>query len=109
MAAGAAQQKNPCEEKKDGGNPKVVEVSIRPAQPEMQDEINERRMVMLAGTGKGKGQRRAYRMGCGVQDFGLVINERDRVVGGNQPDTQQEQRDHLLRNFVRFAWAGRHD
>jgi hypothetical protein len=88
MPTGTSQQKNTCQKKKDGGHPEVVEVSIRPAQPEMKNDVIERRMFMLAGTGKEKGKGSSYRIYRGAQDLGLVVNERYGLIGGNKSNAQ---------------------
>ena len=106
MAAGASQQKKSREEKEHGWNPKIVEISSRPAQPEMEKDVIEWRVLVPAGAGKKLGERRSQRIRSDAQDDGLVINERHGVVGGNQTDPQQEQGDHLLGDFVWFASGG---
>ena len=109
MAAGAAQQKKPRQKKKNRWNPEIVEVSSRPAQPEMENDFIEWRLPGHAGAGKEKAEHVSERIRRGAQDRGFAVEERRGVVGGNQPDTQEQQRDHLLRDFVRFALADRHD
>src|ERR1700674_316656 len=109
MAAGTAQQKKSRQEKKNGWNPKIVEVPSRPAQPEMENDFIKWRLLGLACAGKEQGQRRSQRIRRGPEDRGLAIQERHGVVGGNQTNTKQKERDHLLCDFVRLALAGRHD
>jgi len=109
MTAGACQQKKSREKKKDGWNPKKVEVPSGPAQPEMEKDVVEWRVLVLAGAGKELSERRSQRIRRDAEDDGLVINERYGVVSGNQTDPQQKQGDHLLDEFAWFALAGWHD
>jgi cell division GTPase FtsZ len=88
MTTGTSQQKNTSQKKKDGGNPEVVEVSIRPAQPEMKNNVIEWGMFMLAGAGKEKGKGSAYGVHRGAQDRGLVVNERHGLIGGYKTNAQ---------------------
>jgi hypothetical protein len=65
-------------------------------------------MLMLASAGKEQGESGSYRMSRGIQDFGFVIDKRYGIVGGNEADAQQQERNYLLRDFIRFALADRH-
>jgi hypothetical protein len=75
----------------------------------MKEQIKERVDPKFAAAGKSQAEYRSQGIRRSPQCCGLVREDRRGVVGGNQADAQQNERDHLLRDFVWSPPAVGHD
>src|ERR1700676_4793370 len=105
---GTAEQKEPCQKEHNGGNPEVLEVSSGQAQPKMKNDIEERRVLMLAGAGNKQCQRFSQRLRRGIESPSFVIDYSEIIIRGHQSNAENQQRHHLPDDLVTFAGADRH-
>src|ERR1700722_3786029 len=108
MAAGAAQQEQPGKEEQDGRDPKIIEISSRPLQPKMKQEIVKRRVFVPPFAEKKGTKDRPSRTRSVADDGSLVINDRDGIVRHHEANVKQQYRDDLLGDFVCVMSARRH-
>jgi hypothetical protein len=86
---GAPKEKKPREEEQNSWNTKVLEVSSCPAEPEVKNYVVERGMLMLTLTGKKQAQRSSHRLRCGIEDPGLIIDERKIIIRRDQTNAEE--------------------
>src|SRR5665213_1379142 len=108
IARGAGQKKKHGNKKQNGRNAKKIKIPLGALQPEVQQDLEERRMFMRGSAGKKCAKYRGQGPDGIAEHRGLVRDEDRTVICSNQANAQQKQGNRLLRKFAWFTLAGRH-
>src|SRR5579864_3876343 len=101
--SGPAKKKEPGEKKQDGRNAQIVEVPSGRLQPKMQNGVKKRMESASRGPMNGLRDQRAQWIDRRTETRGLAVQKCHRVVRADETDSEEKERNNLLRNGVRFA------